>query len=261
MSIKSILVVVSGMPGDDARLRQAFALARRSEAAVVVLHVMPSPVLYVGGPEFGMPSSVIEGMQRQVEATAKAAEAAARAEAERAGMAIEWRCEEGEEPAVAAEHARYADLVIASPDLTRDLVFVAGGPVLAFAKDLTPKVPARILIAWNGGREAARAVRDAMPLLEMAKAVDVVVVDPPADRPIGPDLARSLARHGIKVEVRELPSGGTEAGVVLLDEARRSGADLLVMGAYGHSRLREWVLGGATEEALETAGVALLLAH
>jgi nucleotide-binding universal stress UspA family protein len=261
MSIKSILVVVSGGTGDDVRLGHAFALAGRHGASVIALHVMPSPMLYFGGPGGEVPVAVIEAQQREAEQRAKALEATVKAQAAKAGTAVEWRCEEGDEVTTAAVHARYSDLVVASPDLARDLVFVAATPVLAVAASAPPAAPKRALVAWNGSREAARALRDALAMLKAVDAVDVVVVDPPGDRPIGVDLGRTLSRHGIKVTVRERLSGGVEAGAVLLEEARTSGADLLVMGAYGHSRFREWVLGGATEEVLDSATIPVLLSH
>lgn len=261
MTIKSILVVMS-TPAETARLTAAFALAERHGAAVSVLHVKPSPVVYVGGgPGMDMPVAMIEAQQQEFDRTANAIEAVVKAEAARTGFDVEWRSEEGDAVGIAGVHARYADLVVAAPDLARDLVFSAAAPVLAFPEGSKTTAAVRVMIAWNGSREAARAVRDAMPLIETAETVMVVVVDPPAGRPIGMDLGRALGRHGIKADVRERLSDGGDVGAILLEEARTSGAELLVMGAYGHSRLREWVLGGATEEALGEAKIPVLLSH
>lgn len=261
MSIRSILVVLSGEAGDAARLEQAFALAGLYRSQVSALHVKPSPVTYVASTDFTMPASVIADMQAAIAETAAKAESQARAAAARAGIAIDWRCEEGDETIVAAIHSHYADLSVVAPALARDLVFAASGPVLAVNDGMQARLPKHILIAWNGSREAARAVRDALPVLAEAEAVDVLVVDPPGDRPIGQDLARLLARHGITVELRERIAGESDPESVILEEARIAGADLLVMGAYGHSRLREWVLGGATEMALKNTATPVLLAH
>ena len=261
MTLKSILVVMQGGPGDQTRLAEAFAIAKPHDASVAALHVKPTPAIYVGSPGVEIPAAIIDAQIQEIDSTANAIEGAVKAQAAKAGVAIEWRCEEGDEVSTAGVHARYSDLVVASPDLARDLVFVSAAPVLAFPDAAKPGVPKRLLVAWNGSREAARAVWDAAPLMGMVKNVDVLVGDPPGERPIGQDLGRALARHGINVDVRERLSNGADIGGILLEEARTSGADLLVMGAYGHSRFREWVLGGATEEALSEAKIPVLLSH
>lgn len=261
MAIKSILVVMSGASGEEVRLKEAFALAARHSASIAALHVKPTPAIYVSSPGMEMPVAIIESQQREIDRTAAAVEASVKAEAEKAGVAVEWRSEEGDEITVAGVHARYADLVVASPDVARDLVFSSASPVLAFPNGAKPAAPKRVLVAWNGSREAARAVRDALPMIEAAATVSVIVIDPPSGQAIGTDLGRALAHHGIKVDVSERLSGGAEVGTILLEEARTSGAELLVMGAYGHSRFREWVLGGATEAALSEAKIPVLLSH
>jgi nucleotide-binding universal stress UspA family protein len=261
MTLKSILTVVSGGDGDDSRLDLAFAWASKHRAKLAALHVMPSPMVYPAGPGVELPVSVIEAQQRDIEAAARNAEQRTRKQAERAGADIEWRCEEGDDVALAGIHARYADLVIASPDLARDLVFVAGTPVLAVPTGAAAAPAKRVLVAWNGSREATRAVRDALPLLKSADSVQVSVIDPPDGRAIGDGLATLLARHGVAVLVQESLAHGTDVGAMLLEQARTGGADLIVMGAYGHSRFREWVLGGATETVLEEARLPVLLSH
>jgi len=261
VSIRSILVVLSGVTGDEARLASALSLGGRFGAGVAVLHVKPSPVIVTGGMGGEVPPALIEIQQQQIDGTAAAVEKAARDRAGRIGAAIEWRCEEGNEVDVAGVHARYVDLVVASPELARDLVFVSAAPVMAMPDGAALNGLKQAMIAWNGSREAARAVRDAMPLIQVVGDVQVLVIDPPNGQEIGADIARMLASHGVKVDVRERLSNGAEVGDLLLQEARVSGTDLLVMGAYGHSRLREWVLGGATEEVLEKARIPVLLSH
>jgi nucleotide-binding universal stress UspA family protein len=126
--------------------------------------------------------------------------------------------------------------------------------------------PRRVLAAWDGSAPAARALGDALPLLRQAGRVSLVVVDPErlggrvGERP-GADMAAHLARHGVKVEVQALPSGGLATADVLLDLAADTGAELLVMGGYGHSRLREFVLGGVTRSILGTMAVPTLMSH
>lgn len=261
MPLKSILVVMSGRAGDETRLASAIALAQAHKAKLVALHVKPSPIIDVATTGFAATESVIGDVQRSVEARAADAENCVREAGRQAGCPVEWQCDEGEMERVSAVYARYAELAIASPKLAQDLVFSSGGPVLMVPDWVLPGPFKRVLIAWNGSQEAARAVRDAMPLLEAAESVDVLVVDPPGDPPIGRDLARMLACRGIKADVRARVAGKVDVGAAILDEARTTGAELLVMGAYGHSRLREWILGGATEEALKDAPIPVLLAH
>lgn len=260
MTIKTVLVVLSGVSGDETRLAAALLLGARFEAGIAALHVKPAPVILTGGMNGEVPASLIEAQQQQIDATAAAVEASARSQAARVGAKIDWRCEEGDEVSVAGVHARYADLVVAAPDVARELVFVSASPVMAIPDGATPNGLKRAVIAWNGSQEAARAVRDALPLIEAVESAEVLVIDPPRQE-IGTDIARRLAAHGIKVDVRERLSGDADIGGLLLEEARVSGADLLVMGAYGHSRLREWVLGGATEEVLEAAKIPVLMSH
>jgi nucleotide-binding universal stress UspA family protein len=261
MTIKHILVPVSGTEADDARLDEAIALAKSNGAHVTALHVKSKPAIFPVGPAGDIPLALIEEQEREIEQRARTAEAKVLTKAEEARFDIEWVCADGDVASVIGTHARYADLVIASPDLTRDLVFESGAPVLAFPKGARANVPKHALIAWNGSRESARAVHDVMPLIENIDQVDVVVIDPQEGQAIGADLARSLGRHGIAAEVRERKSEKRDIGELLLEEAKISGADLLIMGAYGHSRLREWVFGGATETALEEAAIPVLLSH
>jgi len=121
-------------------------------------------------------------------------------------------------------------------------------------------------VGWNAEREAVRAVADALPLLVRAEVVEVLVVDPEGRRSAhgqepGADIARYLARHGVHVEVRRLSSGSEDVGHLLLSHAAVFGADLVVMGAYGHSHLNEWIFGGVTRTALREAGLPVLMSR
>jgi nucleotide-binding universal stress UspA family protein len=123
-----------------------------------------------------------------------------------------------------------------------------------------------ITIGWNGKREAARAAFDSVPLLKSARKVHVVWVDPekeyqhPGGLP-GAQLAATLSRHGINAEIAPISTGGREAGETLLTVVADSGAELLVMGAYGHSRLSEMILGGATKSVLRGMKCPVLFSH
>src|SRR5467141_2971742 len=156
-------------------------------------------------------------------------------------------------------HAYYADLVVIArpesasqtagpPGLAESLVLSSGRPIIVFPPRGTVSQVHRILVAWNATRESIRAVADALPVLVRAKTVEVLVVNHERNRAghgrePGADIARHLARHGAHVEVRRLSSGGKNVGHLLLSQAAAFSADLLVMGAYGHSHLREWMFG------------------
>ncbi len=179
----------------------------------------------------------------------------------------------------AALQARYADLTVLSAmprdgidtmfvhDHFHDILRHSGRPVLVVpeghAATLPPK---RAVIAWKPTREASRAVADAMPLLRKAEAVDVLVIDPAIGESAhgaepGAGIAAHLARHGLRVDVVVRPSMNFSVAYAVLDYARAVGADLIVAGGYGHSRLREAMLGGTTRELLQTAHLPVLFSH
>ena len=173
-------------------------------------------------------------------------------------------------------HAYYADLVIVSrpeaavhtagpPGLAESLVLSSGRPIILFPPHSKVSRVHRVLVAWNATRESIRAVADALPLLVRAEAVEVVVVDHQRQRTHGQepgaDIARHLARHGAQVEVRRLSSGKEDVGRLLLSESATFGADLLVMGAYGHSHVSEWMFGGVTRTVLYQAGLPVLMSR
>jgi nucleotide-binding universal stress UspA family protein len=156
------------------------------------------------------------------------------------------------------ENGGYEDLIIASA------LFDSGRPVIVVPYiQKQPSKLSRVIVCWDAGRTAARAVADAMPLLERADKVDVVSVSQRAgsDQEIpSVDVARHLARHGVTVEVQRIVSD-IDVAASILSYAADSAADLLVMGAYGHSRLREFILGGVTRGMLQSMTVPVLMSH
>jgi nucleotide-binding universal stress UspA family protein len=173
-------------------------------------------------------------------------------------------------------HAYYADLVVIArpepagqtagpPGLAESLVLSSGRPIILFPPSGTVSRVRRILVGWNATRESIRAVADALPLLAKAEAVEVLVADHERQsghgQEPGADIARHLARHGAQVGVRRLSSGEKDVGRLLLSQADAFGADLLVMGAYGHSQLTEWVFGGVTRTVLYEAGLPVLMSR
>ncbi len=190
----------------------------------------------------------------------------------------EWRTSNADVQDAVALHARYADLVVIGqkhPDMPsgvgqefeRGAPLAAGRPVLVvpYAFEHRP-VGRRVLVAWNASREAARAVSDALPLLKRAEQVNVVAFRPEisgtahGEEP-GADIGLYLARHGVKVTASVYQDPQGDIGGQLLSRAFDLSADLIVMGAWGHSRLREFVLGGVTRTVLETMTVPVLMSH
>src|SRR4029079_643897 len=122
----------------------------------------------------------------------------------------------------------------------------------------------RVTAGWDGSRNAARAINDAMPFLTRAKAVDVITIDSGKDRTgeiKGADIAQHLARHGLNVELRRINAGDVDVPNVILSDAADRDTDFIVMGGYGHSRLREFVFGGATRGVLSSMTVPTLMSH
>lgn len=173
---------------------------------------------------------------------------------------------------------RYADLTVVGPDMMsggehkseviEGALFSSGKPVLLVpAGKKVTLTPSRVMVAWDTGLEAARAVREALDMLVAADAVDLVMVDPEegaafgqGDEP-GADAATFLARHGVKVNVVRLPLSGRTASEVLCRHAVDMAAELIVMGGYGHARLRQLIFGGVTRSMLSQAPVPVLMAR
>ena len=174
-------------------------------------------------------------------------------------------------------HGHYADLIVVPSAVGNDaavaheyfvnLLIGSGRPILVVPPSHHAKTSfARAVIAWQPSRESTRAVHDAMPLLKTVASVDILVVDPEigefahGDQP-GADIAAHLARHGLKVQVYVRPRMGHSIAVSILQHAKEVGADLLVAGGYGHSRFREFMLGGVTRELLRLTHLPVLFSH
>ncbi|MFT5445795.1 MAG: nucleotide-binding universal stress UspA family protein [Gammaproteobacteria bacterium] len=192
------------------------------------------------------------------------------------GLQCSFRRGAGPRFAALSEHARYADLMIISQEqksvsaiggFADYVVMESGRPVLMVPYIGAPlPIGGLAVVAWDGSREAARAVSDALPLLAMAQQVQVVIIEPQdtalyaADLP-GVQLCEHLARHNLKTEAKVLRGGADSAGGQLLSHVADVSANLVVMGAYGHSRLREMVLGGVTRHMLQHMTVPVLMSH
>jgi nucleotide-binding universal stress UspA family protein len=267
VTYRTILVELVTQAGMEERLRVADGLARRFGAMLVGMHAAPSPVELVA--QYGWAAGyvgpdLIDAQEKaNVEARTRARETFRRRCGDNATSA--WRAAEGDPARLVAAAARTADLVVAGRDqdggagLAEALLTTTGVPVLAFP----PEVPAgetgrSVLVAWNGSRESARAAHDALPLLRHgAREIALCAIGEEAAASLD-DAAAMLARHGVRCEPVRLAGGDADAGALLLAEATARHADLLVMGAYGHARLREMMFGGATRHALARAPIPVL---
>ena len=279
MPYKSILVHVDETPRSAARLDAAFELGQAFGAHVTGLALVPE-IVVPPMVEVAYGAKLAAAHTQALREALDPVKAGFAERARRAGVSSsEWREGNGDVVATAALHARYADLFVIGqsdpedertrpvPGFQESVILAAGRPVLVmpYAGTFT-RVGTKALVAWNASRESTRAVTDALPLLQRADKVTVMVVRPRADARAhgevpGADIAAYLARHGVKVEVMAEEGEGIDVGDLILSRVADLGSDLVVMGAYSHSRLREWILGGATRTMLESMTVPVLMAH
>lgn len=276
MALKDLLVHIDASQANDARVRAAIALARHHEAHLGGLYVLPWKYLPAYA-EFQLPPEIIETQQKTLRAQARRAEQAFRSATAEAGLQSEWSCVEGELLSTLLRYARYTDLMVVgqpaeedplstSQGVADELAIHAGTPVLVIPYiGAREAIGERVLVAWNGRRESARALHDALPLLERARTATVVSVNPHTQAQEEGNLPATiglhLARHGIHAEPKELIAPDLQTAEVLLSHAASIAADLIVMGAYGHSRVRELILGGVTRHVLRHMTVPVLLSH
>ena len=279
MTYKTILVHVDTMPQAGARLELALAIAQSCGAHLIGLY-LPELSQLPGFVGMKIPPSLLDEMQREKQRRRKEAASGFDRAVSASGLpSYEWRAPAGFPTDTVINEARYSDLVIIGQRDPEDpnpflpvgfeesLLIDMGGPLLMTpytGKDV--KVAENVLIAWNGSREATRAVKDALPLLALARKVTVMTIGPkPADGKSpdasGADVARFLSRHGIHAEMVFDANIAIDPGEWLLSRASDLGAQLIVMGAYGHTRLRELILGGVTKTLLNEMTVPVLMSH
>lgn len=276
MPFKSILNVTGADTGDaDVRLVAHLCGEADAHLSVLVMGLAPVPATF--GPPMTVTRSI--GWEEDI-AQLKGRVAALQAilEGEDISKSVVWDyCDPGAADDVIGQHGRYCDLTVIGPDLAsapelrakalEGALFSSARPVLLLPGSVTPSLsPRHILIAWDSGLEAARAVRESLEMLRSADQVTVVIVDPEPDflghgEEPGADLAAYLARHGAKVSVDRLPREGRTTSDVLRRHAIDTAADLLVLGAYGHSRLRDWILGGVTRSMVAEPPVPVFMAR
>jgi len=259
------------------------AATQRTHLSFLVLGPLPrQPVYGYGMAPYGMPV-VSESLQEEIEAAKAQSDEKAGAIRKRLGEAGTdgdvdvLGCDPLVLPSIVGQRAATCDVALISQDLRADDAMFRGavhgalfqspvGVILNPGFSGSVIAPDHVFVAWNTGLPAARAVHAALPLLKEASEVTIGVFDPDTspggdgENP-GSDVARWLSHHGCKVNLQQYPSGGEEIGVCIKRRATEAGAGLVVMGAYGHSRMRQAVFGGTTRSMVEQTDMPVLLAH
>lgn len=278
MPFKTVFLAV-GAGQDDQEIDRAVAICAGLGAhlAVLVLGVAPPPP----ASPYGVVSNDIwasEIRDGQAAAQARAEEIAARLDAAGVSSTVDAQyIDRGTVATLAARFARYADLTLIPPAGTdgeavqkwvlNGALFESGRPVLLLPEgEARFPNPRRVMVGWDASVEASTTVHHAIELMAGAEAVDVVLIDPvPSFEGHGPepgaDLGAYLARHGITITVHRLPREGREVAEILRRSAVDLGADLIVMGGFGHSRLRQRIFGGTTTDIIGETPVPVLMAH
>lgn len=287
MPIKRILAPLQGGDSDDAVLGTALAVAKDFDARIVGLFVRPDPseaLPYLGD---GVSGQVIEELLQAAKEGADAACERARAKlagaAQKAGVpqvkkgaaelpSVRFADVMGRRDLVIAEQSRLSDLIVfgsresdgemVGGDALEAAMMSAGRPVLIAPRKSAGNVGGTVAIGWDDSPEAAHAITAAIPFLERAgKVVILCIGGQELDPGPGSTLADYLALHGVKADVHLVDAESRPIGEVLLEHAQKHGANLLVMGGYGHSRLRELIIGGATRHVRSHATIPILMAH
>ena len=275
--IKDIIVNLSVGEGANAAADYAVSLAAAFDAHLAGIAFLYDPIVPVSGAGY-IPADVIEAQERDNAAAAKAAIDRFVAAGKRAGVAAEPLTLSGSFAGVGDQFGRIArrfDLSIvgqAEPGtsaveeiIAESALFESGRPVIVVPYiQKAPLKLDRVMLCWDGSRAAARAIADAMPLLEQAGRVEIVIVANERgkkDEIEGADMGAHLARHGLNVEVKRTVLGDIDVADVILSHAADAGSDFIVMGGYGHSRLREFVLGGVTRTIFRSMTAPVLMSH
>ena len=279
MSIRRILVSLNETANNDAVIGTASVLAREFDASVTGLYVVPAAPAYPEARYEPIPE-IFEAHREHFRRRSASVEQAFTAGFPDTSPRPRLLIENSDSPLigdVVMDRGRCFDLVLLSEtemqsergvelDFVPRVAVAAGRPVLVVpARAPLVSPPETVVIGWNGSRESARALFDSLPFLERAKRIHVVLVDPPSDRPRletwGEDIGGVLDRHGVRATAASVRSCGKTAGEVLWQTVADTGASLLVIGAYGHSRLSEFILGGVTRTVLRQMKCPVLLSH
>ncbi len=270
MSIKDIIVYVDNDKDCETRLETASSLCKTFEAQLTGLYLLQkiSIPAYAGA---YMPVEVFEANDEETIKLRDKAEAVFTAKSESVNISGHFSAVEGDVSTALNQYSRYADLLVVPQRKSdrldfnpyyqlSDVLLGAACPVLLLTYNKPPALPPETaLLAWDGKRECARALRAAMPMLSQIKKIDVVSVNCEEDD--ATQIANHIGRHGIEAKVHSVKDSQIDIGSVLLDQANSLGSQMIIMGAYGHSRIRELMLGGTTRHILEHVELPVLFSH
>ncbi len=278
MAIRDILIHMDDQPSSKSRLDAAIQIAKQHGAHLTGLYVKPYSSI-PGYMDVQIPADLIQMQEDRLNEAAQLVESTFTQATEAEGVTSEWRCLKGMASEIISDHGRYADLIILGQqdpdhlplgprdDIPDQVVLSSGRPVLVIPYNFAGgSIGKQIIIGWDRGQMATRALHDALPFLQLSDRVSVMTVQPRNrskndHHAPGADVAHHLARHGIAVEADHITNDGMGVGDHLLSRAADLGADLLVTGAYGHSRWRELVLGGVTRQLLDSMPIPVLMSH
>jgi len=286
--MKSILAPVDGGAASEAVLQAAFVVGREFKSHVNVLHVQPDPKAAIPLLGEGMSGAMIEDMitmaEKEGDDQCAKAMTCYKAALESHGVSesefplsegeltASWVVDQGREDEIIAHHGRLSDLILV-PKPTEDdevystlalnaALFETGRPMLLLPEKPIDGFAKTVTICWNGSMEGARAVASGLPFIKRAETVHVITADTSVtDSPVGENLAKYLKWHGVDTKSVFFSPAGKSVGVALLSESEKLGADLMIMGGYTHSRMRELILGGATRDVIENAQIPVVMGH
>jgi nucleotide-binding universal stress UspA family protein len=274
MSIKSIVALADGNDLHSV-LSAAVALTARLSGRLDILHIKAHPYdmipIGVEGMTGDMIQEITDAAQKGIEDRCARAKAEYDRVCSQSGQSVHWKEVVGRPSRMLSVASRFADLLVleqpgeATADTLRETVdaaiFETGRPLVLVPSGVSSVIGSRIMISWNGSTQAALAVTAALPLLHLASQIDIVQIgDIGKDAPAS-ELALYLSLHGIKTQTHAIELGIRDIGGALIDAAERFESDLIVMGAYGHSRFRERILGGATRGLLADSPWPLFMMH
>jgi nucleotide-binding universal stress UspA family protein len=278
MALSTILVHLGRDPDAAARLAAAVALAKAHGAHLTALYLtrpLTMPAEITGR---GLSRAYLEGGVDDAAHVERALEAEFRATAGQLGLSHDWIVEDSDNLEALAKHGHAADLIVVSRSgdqnledrvrlrLPEELVLVTGLPIVVlpegYAPDTSNCLGQRVLLAWKPTREAVRALRDALPILQRAHNVVIATVKPTGEDALSVlEVMQYLRRQGIEAHSVDVADSGEGVAATLLAVAEAHGIDLVVSGAYGHSRVREVLFGGVTRTLFRTARLPILFSH
>ena len=284
MPIKTILALLETESAAMAVSKAAASLAKAFSAHLIGLHVVPNAYI-PGAMPVELSGELLEAQRLAFDASAKRIFGIFETAIAGQDVAVEWRRADANYEPVASmvmRHGRECDLVVlGKPDqtitmidgiaMTEEVMLGLGRPVFVVpAADTVSTAGKHVLLAWNGSREAARATFDALPFLQNAETVRILSAEPasrggwldiPDSNVATSGIAATLKRHGIRCDLVKPTAPEADVAIELLRDAKEHGCDLIVMGGYGHWRIREVIFGGTTRGVLELASIPILMSH